>query len=410
METQPRNHRAAGKPGKPGKPTGFVASLLRILKGVRKEFKLVRTDIPNLLLALVVPPLIIILFSSLMSFSAVPPIVRVTVVSYDSNTFFDTNTSVIVTNDSYTMPLVGAINSTPGIELVAYINASEDPYAMDVAYNQLLRGDIDAILVIPVEFTEFLGNKLPAILESVPNTQDLLKIQAILNKIQDAVDLFVQNNNLTPFYVDEVHREYAIPAGYNVDFNNNMNLILPFVMVGITLVLTILVVVQEKPVPRLLLTPMKKVEILMSKYIAYSVLLVVQSTAVLFASLGSGLYIRGRAIDLWGALMMIGFSGISIGMFISSLCKTKTEANQLFFAFFIILFLLSGIFIPIDGMPLPIRAIAEALPLAHGAPLIDSITTKGLSLWSMGFLALALISAAFIVLSFIAMARRRTEV
>ncbi len=407
MVARPGNHQTSGKLGK---PSGFVASLLRILKGVRKEFKLVRTDIPNLLLALVVPPLIIILFSSLMTFSAAPPIVRVTVVSYDSNTFFDTNSSLILTNDSYAMPLVSAINSTPGIELVAYINATEDPYAMDVAYNQLLRDNIDAILVIPVEFSEFLDQKLPAMLECIPNTQNLLKIQTILNKIQEALDTFAQDNNLTPFYVDYVIQEDAIPARFNADFNNNMNLILPFIMVGITLVLTILVVVQEKPVPRLLLTPMNKAEILASKYIAYTVLLFVQSTTVLAASMGSGLYIRGRPIDLWGALMMIGFSGISIGMFISSLCKTKTEANQLFFAFFIILFLLSGIFIPIEGMPAPIRAIAEALPLAHGAPLIDSITTKGLSLWSTEFLALGLISAAFIVLSFIAMARRRTEV
>jgi ABC-2 type transport system permease protein len=407
MASQPTGHLAGSNQRK---PAGFVASLLRILKGVRKEFKLVRTDVPNLLLALVVPPLIIILFSSLMSFSAAPPIVRVTVVSYDSNTFFDTNSSVIMNNDSYTLPLVAAINGTPGIDLVAYINASEDPYAMDVAYNQLLRGNIDAILVIPVEFSEFLGNKLPAILESVPNTQDLLKVQAILNKIQDAVDMFVKNNDLTPFYVDDVHREYIIPTRYNADFNNNMNLILPFVMVGITLVLTILVVVQEKPVPRLLLTPTTKAEILMSKYIAYTVILLVQSTAVLVASIASGLFIRGWPIDLWGALMLIGFSGVSIGMFISSLAKTKTEANQLFFAFFIILFLLSGIFIPIDGMPAPIRAIASALPLAHGAPLIEAITTKGLPLASMESLALALISAAFVVLSFVAIARRKVEV
>ncbi len=407
MAERPASHPAAGKQGK---PAGFVASLLRILKGVRKEFKLVRTDVPNLLLALVVPPLIIILFSSLMTFTAAPPLVRVTVVSYDSNSFFDTNSSVFTTNDSYTMPLVSAINSTPGIELEAYINASENPYAMDVAYNQLLNGKIDAILVIPVEFSEFLDQALPAMLESVPNTQDLLKIQAILNKIQEAADLFARNNNLTPFYVDEVHQEYSIPADHNVDFNNNMNLILPFVMVGITLVLTILVVVQEKPVPRLLLTPTTKAEILVSKYIAYTVILIVQSTAVIVASLASGLFIEGKAIDLWGALMAIGFSGVSIGMFISSLAKTKTEANQLFFAFFIILFLVSGIFVPIEGMPAPIRAIAYALPLAHGAPLIDSITTKGLPLASMEFLSLALISVAFVVLSFIAIARRKVEV
>ncbi|MBN2151408.1 MAG: ABC transporter permease [Candidatus Lokiarchaeota archaeon] len=407
MEQRTPNRKPAGKPGK---PSGLVASLLRILKGVRKEFKLVRTDVPNLLLALVVPPLIIILFSSLMTFSSASPVVRVTVVSYDSNTFFDTNSSVITTNDDYTVPLVGAINGTPGIELVAYINASEDPYAMDEAYNQLARGSIDAILVIPVEFSEFLDQGLPGMLESVPNTQDLLKLQTILNKIQEAADLFARDNNLTPFYVDEVHQEHTIPARFNVDFNNNMNIILPFVMVGITLVLTILVVVQEKPVPRLLLTPTNKAEILVSKYVAYTVILLVQSTAVLVASIASGLFIRGQAIDLWGALMAIGFSGVSIGMFISSLAKTKTEANQLFFAFFIILFLVSGIFVPIDGMPAPIRAIAYAFPLAHGAPLIDSITTKGLPLASTELLSLVLISVAFVALSFVAIARRKAEV
>ncbi len=387
-----------------------LASFKRVFKMMLKEFKLIKTDVPNLLLALVVPPLLIVVFSFMMSFSGEPPVVNVAIITYDSNAFFDETSTTIDKDASFTAPVVDALNSSEGVFLVEFFNATENEYAMDDARMLLNQGQVQAIVIIPVEFSEFLDHGLPGIIDTVVDASDLLKIQVNLNVIQGAIDNFTRVNGLTPWFVDEVVPLYGIPEGYNPDFNMNMGLVLPFVMIGISMVLTILVVVQEKPVPRLLLTPVTKAELLLSKYLTYTALLSVQSVSVLVATLFSGLYIIGQPSDLFGALFMLGFSGVCVGIFISSVSNTKTEANQLFFAFFIVLFLLSGIFIPIDGMPPAIQVIAYSLPLAHGAPIINEITTKGASLATPAFFILVLISAVFIILSFIIFTRKRMEV
>jgi ABC-2 type transport system permease protein len=176
------------------------------------------------------------------------------------------------------------------------------------------------------------------------------------------------------------------------------------------MVLTILVIVHEKPVARLLLTPVKRSEILLSKYVAYTLVLLLQTTLLITCTLASGLYLVGSLFDLFLALFIVGFTGLSMGIFISSLSKTKTEANQLFFALFIVIVLLSGIFIPIDAMPIYLQMFAYALPLSHGDPMIRGIVTKGNSVFGFDFFSLLGLSIIFVILSFIVFKKRKYEV
>jgi len=99
-----------------------------------------------------------------------------------------------------------------------------------------------------------------------------------------------------------------------------------------------------------------------------------------------------------------------MGLFISSISKTKTEANQLFFAFMIVILLLSGIFIPIDAMPIYLQVFAYILPLSHGDPMIKGVVTKGKSVFGFDFYVLLGISFLFLIISFIIFKKRRYEV
>jgi len=185
---------------------------------------------------------------------------------------------------------------------------------------------------------------------------------------------------------------------------------LPIMTFGIALVLSILVIVKEKPIARLLLTPVKRIEILLSKYITYSIILLIQVSLLVITSLSTGLYLAGTPINLFISLFILGFAGLAMGLFISSISKTKTEANQLFFAFFIIIVILSGIFIPLDSMPLYLQLIAYVLPLSHGDPMISGILTKGNSVVGFHFYWLIAISAVLFFLSFMIFIKRKYEV
>ncbi len=387
------------------------SGVFRLGKQVIKEFRLVKIDPFNLLLAIVVPPLIIVMFALTSTASAANPVTTsCVVVSYDSNTFLSPNNYTESNMDNYTIPYVDAVNQSEMLELKNFYNATEEYYAMEISRTQLLNKEIEIIIVLPLDFSEMLNNSLPAFIECVPDASKIEDIQQRLNAVYDSIKLFTENNNLTPYFRLQGFQEFSIPPDYNLKFNDNVTFTLPIMIFAIAMVLTILVIVKEKPIPRLLLTPVQRFEILTSKIITYSLILVFQTALIQFSSMIMGMYLAGTILDLFLGLFMIGFTGMSLGLFISSISKTKTEANQLFFAFFIIIVILSGMFVSLEAMPPYLRAIASVLPLAHAAPLISGIVTKGKSFINFDFLSLLGLSVFLIIVSFFTFGRRRYEV
>ncbi len=386
------------------------SSLFRILKMIKKEFRLLKTDPWNLVIAILIPPLIIMLFSFMTGEAGESPPLPVVIVSNDSNTFINPNNYTESTLDSYSIPYINAANKSELLDLKAVYNSTKFPYSMEIAREELLKSKIGCIIVIPVEFTELLVLGYPGIIECIPDSSRISKVQDSINAVYDSIKIFVEDNHLTPQIILNGFEEFSVPEEYNLKFSSNIIQLLPLMVFGIANVLTILVIVKENPISRLLLTPVKKTEILISKYFTYSVVLFFQNLAIILATVFSGLYIRGSTFDLFGALYIIGYTGISMGLFISSISKTKTEANQLFFASFIIIILLSGLFVPLGSMPIYLSLFAQLLPLSHANPLIRSVLSKGNSIFGYHFYILLLVSLALNIITFLIFYKRRYEV
>ncbi len=386
-------------------------SLFRILKMVKKEYRLAWTDKFNLFLALILPPLIIVLIAIASTPSTKINPVKVAVISYDSNTFINPNDYVPHKIDNYSLPYLNAVNKSQYLALLNFYNASEETskYAMETARKQLISGEIEVIIVIPIDFSEMLSWGYPGMLECILDSSNMMHIQEKLNAVQDSVKIFVRENNLSPQFVLKGFKEYSIPVEYNSQFNYMTSLVLPLMVFGLAVVLSILVIVKEKPIARLLLTPVHRFEILLSKYITYLSIIILQAIVLIISSLLSGLYIVGSIFDFFMALLTIGFTGLAMGLFISSISKTKTEANQLFFACFIVIVMLSGMFIPIGAMPEYLQLFAYILPLSHGGPMLDGIVSKGNSFIGFDFFWLIGLSAFLFVASLITFNRRKYE-
>ena len=385
--------------------------LFRLLNQIKKEFRLLKSDKINLFIALALPPLIIWLFATMSASASKVVPVKVAIVSYDSNSFVNQDNYTVITMwDNYTDLYLDAVEDSKLLKLENFYDGSEEKDAMEKAREDMLHGEIECIVVLPVEFSEFLSTGYPGIIECIPDSSNIVYIQEKLNAIEDSIEIFVEDNNLDPQFVFMEYDEYSVPSRYNFRFNYSMITLFPFMVFGITTVLTILVVVQEKPIPRLLLTPVKKYEILLSKFITYSIILALQIFLILTSAILNGLYIAGSVFDLYIALFMVGFIGVTLGMFISTVSKTKTEANQLFFAAFIVIVLLSGMFVPIDSMPEYLQIIAYLLPLSHGEPMIKGILSKGKPVIGFDFFSLLAVSAVLIFLSFLTIRRKRYEV
>ena len=149
---------------------------------------------------------------------------------------------------------------------------------------------------------------------------------------------------------------------------------------------------------------------IISKYIGYSLITVVQVLTVFFVAIGFGLYIAGSPVDLLITLLFAGLCGVSLGILVSTFCTTEAQANQLFIGVFIFLTLFSGSFIPISDMPAAFGLIANALPFAHILPLWENIAFRGFGLefahiWPLIAFCIVLLFLALIIFRF-----RRLEV
>ena len=404
----------------------------RIWDQMKKEFKLLKTDKINLFIALLLPPLVIALFSSMVH-NAIPNFnIQGVIVSYDSNAYVAPNNYTQTVFDNYTAPFIQAAHESKlfNISNFGWYNATEDIYAMNETQALLTAGKIQVIIVLPADFTELLMSGLPGLINSVVDASNIKAIQNILNAVQDVVNIFDQNENftgqfnLTGSVINEFNNTqnptdlselgiltpYSSQPGPSFTFNYAISLVLGFVIFAVSCILTILVVVQEQTIPRLLLTPVKRTEILTSKFLTYSIILILQIIFILVAASLNGLVVYGSMFQLFIGMFVMGYVGSFWVFSFRPVSKTKMEANQLFFAFFIVLLLFSGIFIPVSSMPVILQLIANILPLAHGSPMIQAIISNRSSVWGSDLLYLVIQGIFLTVVSYILIKRKDYEV
>ena len=396
---------------------GVREIFLRIYKLIYKELSLIKGDKKALFMAIALPPLIISAFGLLGTISDTAAPINCAVVSYDSLGFYYSYNNLTYYNQSWSNTFISMLNNSefPRLELTKFYNVSINPYSMHDARLDLARNRVDLIILLPTEFSEAIIFGFPAIIDCIPDGSNVENIQNSINSLFDAIVIFVNTNNITPQFNVASEPVYGVPQNTNELMAWASTISLPFLVIGSSLVLTILCVVNEKPINRLLITPAKKSEVLAAKYIANAGLMVIQCVlTVTFASI-FGLYIAGSMIDLFLALFITGFYGMCMGMLISTISGTETQANQLFVAVFLVMILLSGMFIPINNMNIILQGIAYVLPFSYSMPLISDISFKAKGIFTdvtlfWNFIGLIIICFVMIILTYLIFRLQRKEV
>lgn len=163
-------------------------------------------------------------------------------------------------------------------------------------------------------------------------------------------------------------------------------------------------VVGDVPLNRMLLTPASKMEAVLAKVLAYFVLGMIQAQFLLFLWMGLfGIRPNADLLTLNGVLALMSISGSALGVFISTLCKTRLQANQ---SFLLILF---SSFIVGTGF-MDVGLVDDVYPLNLGRVMIIDTAFKGVSLttFSNEILTIAGFTVAMILLAWLILARRTT--
>jgi ABC-2 type transport system permease protein len=145
--------------------------------------------------------------------------------------------------------------------------------------------------------------------------------------------------------------------------------------------LTAMAVARERErgtLEALIVSPARRIEIVLGKIVPYIAIGLVQMTIILWA--GHEVFtvpLLGSLALLYGCAMVFVAACLAIGLLFSTLAKTQQQAMQMSFFFFLPNILLSGFMFPFEGMPREAQWLSQGLPLTHFLRIVRRITLQG---------------------------------
>ncbi len=350
---------------------------------IKKEFDRIITDRKSLIMLFLLPLITIIIFG-LSSGGGYISTFDAALISYDSQSWNGTsyNNYESTMINSYLNSSLINLNSNLVFTESSGFNDSKIFNSLPPKVKLLLyNGDVAVIVVIPPNFSETVNKSINSVLYYVYDASDLMTTSSIGVSMQEPLLLFrVAISNFKGVVLAFPSPEYDVPSWYNQILNYSAAILIIIIILGTSINLTALSVVSEGPLPRMMLTPANKTNTVLAKFISYSAIMTVQALVVFFGSMAFGLYVLGNLIDILIVLILVGLSGVSIGLLISCISTSEQQANQLYIGVFIFLILFSGAFIPLESMPAAAQMFSNSLSITNGIQLFLDVSLKGMSL------------------------------
>ncbi len=286
--------------------------------------------------------------------------------------------------------------------------------SQDEALQAIDRGQVKASVVIPQDFADHAVNGSADVLIILDGSD-----QFAVGSAYSAASIVAQNFGLQLGAERVSHGDpgpvsgagglpiaASIRALYNPDLNDKW-FVIPGIIGMILQTLAIeqaaIFVVRDREwgtLEQILATPVRELELILSKLIPLLVLCVLALGMSLgFGILWFGVPFQGSIVlYLWLALLFIA-SCLGLGLLISTRAKTQFEANASSMFFMLFGLLLSGLFYPRIGMPLIPQLIGDLAPLTYFLRISRGIYTKGVGMSFVWGDALALAIYLVIVLA-----------
>jgi ABC-2 type transport system permease protein len=171
---------------------------------------------------------------------------------------------------------------------------------------------------------------------------------------------------------------------YNPDLRTAVYVVPALVGVILTMtmvMLTAMAIARERErgtLEQLIVSPVKRVELVVGKILPYVGIGYVQmSLVLLLGKLVFDVPLVGSLELLFALAFVFIASNLALGLFFSTLAKTQQQAMQMSFFFLLPNILLSGFMFPFEAMPRPAQILAEILPLTHFLRIVRGVMLKG---------------------------------
>ena len=266
-------------------------------------------------------------------------------------------------------------------------------------------GKANAVLVVPPEFSRDIARGTPASAQLVLDASDPLTASSAISGAATAA-LATQAALGGPTGARSAPFSLAIRPRYNPALRDAVNIVPGLIGVILTITLVMIMslsLVRERErgtLEQLIVTPISKTAVILGKILPFLGIGFVQVTVVLIAarvifqvpSEGSLLLLYFFAL-----LFMVGM--LALGIFMSTLARTQTQALQLALLVMLPSILLSGFMFPLAAMPRIARIAGSLLPVTHFLTALRGILLKGAGMSALWPQALILTAVALVLIT-----------
>lgn len=257
------------------------------------------------------------------------------------------------------------------------------------ATKAMTAGEINAILVIPVDFERRLDDRLRG------------SGRPLAQWITDGSDPMLGNaiNSLKQMPLtlrSPSHKDSSLPASavfevvnyYNPERRSAVNIVPSLIAVILTMTMilfTSAAIVREREqgnMEFLINTPIRPLELMIGKILPYIAIGIIQVSILL--GLGHALFavpLPEQWLSFWLVTLLFILASLTLGLLISTKAQTQLQAMQLTVFILLPSILLSGFMFPYVAMPLPAQHIAELLPATHYVRLVRAVVLRDAN-WS----------------------------
>lgn len=348
----------------------------RILSIMRKEFIQIRRDPRTLVIMAVVPALQLMLFG----YAVTTNVDHIATVVYDQAA------------DGRSRDLLSAFTNTEYFTLVGHVSsAGEARAAID-------RGDARVAFVIPPDFSRNLDAGRPAHLQvmvdgSDPNTASTALFTATsIAQARAASEVQASLGRVGLSRGVEMPIEIRPSILYNPSMRS-LNFMIPG-LIGLIIqmqavILTAFAIVREREngtLEQLIVTPIKPWELMVGKIAPYVVVAFLQvAIALAVGTLWFQVEIAGSLALLLALSVVFLVGSLGIGLLISTLSKTQSQALQLSVVTILPAVLLSGFMFPREAMPPLLYYLGYLLPITYFLKIVRGIFLKGIGMEYLWF-------------------------
>lgn len=148
-----------------------------------------------------------------------------------------------------------------------------------------------------------------------------------------------------------------------------------------SLVLTAAAVVREREngtIEQILVTPIRPIELMIGKIVPYVLIAMLNMLTVIgIGVFWFGVPFQGSFVLFISLSLLYVFSGLGLGLLISSISQNQRQAQQLMMLIMMVSLLLGGFIFPRYTMPPVIRTIGNLFPMTYFVPIARGIISKG---------------------------------